>query len=367
MTDKAVISEYTYRTLKEQRDALGDMPVFVLPDDLSQLFRKTTRKTDDCLHVQSLGVLAETEVSFREFLSLAKKSKVKIASNEDEQIFVVNGNCEHLVKWWKDARRNGAAKIGARMSADRKKAVSAEGVAKIKDRWPLPTKEHPTMALLEEAGLSLNTVKSLLGPRPIAQYNHRVKNGRQIKQFEINPEPREKMDFCGVYVFQVQRGVYKIGSSNDATRRFKQVSQHHLKDMKVVEIFNMDRSTAYAVELEAHRLLHKCLANEYRGKEIFRASLETIKKTIRRAIKTVSRIPTMSKEPQTTNWQPIETAPKDGTLHLRGYFMWSLNHKNPVAFETKCGREKDGEFYYWDGEESCDNFVLWAPIPEAPL
>lgn len=74
----------------------------------------------------------------------------------------------------------------------------------------------------------------------------------------------------------------------------------------------------------------------------------------------------MSEQPQTTNWQPIETAPKDGTLHLRGYFMWSLNHKNPVAFETKCGREKDGEFYYWDGEESCDNFVLWSPMPEAP-
>ena len=71
-------------------------------------------------------------------------------------------------------------------------------------------------------------------------------------------------------------------------------------------------------------------------------------------------------KPQTTNWQPIETAPKDGTLHLRGYFMWSLNHKNPVAFEVKCGREIDGDFTYWDDEESCDNFVLWSPMPEAP-
>ena len=292
MTDKALISDYTYRSLASQRANSGDMPIFVLPDDLPQLFRQSIRKTEDRYFVDSLAILARKEDEFREFLAEAKKKKAQIISREDNQTFVVNGNCENLIKWWKDARRNGTAKIGARMSADRKKAVSAEGVAKIKDRWPLPTKEHPTMALLEEAGLSLNTVKSLLGPRPIAQYNHRVKHGRQIKQFEINPEPREKMDFCGVYVFQVQRGVYKIGSSNDATRRFKQVSQHHLKDMKVVEIFNMDRSTAYAVELEAHRLLHKCLANEYRGKEIFRASLETIKKTIRRAIKTVSRIPT---------------------------------------------------------------------------
>ena len=114
MTDKAVISEYTYRSLASQREASGDMPVFILPDDLSQLFRQTTRKTDDLLHVESLGVLAETEEKFRVFLDLAKKRKAQIVSREDNQTFPVNGNIENLVKWFKDARRKGSAVEGGR-------------------------------------------------------------------------------------------------------------------------------------------------------------------------------------------------------------------------------------------------------------
>ena len=131
MTDKAVISEYTYRTLKGQREALGsDMPIFTLPDDLPQLFRQTTRKEDDCLYVESLGVLADTEEKFREFLSLAKKRKVQIVSLEDEQTFAVNGNCENLVKWWKDARRRGSAVEGGRIGAA---VLKADVAARLKD------------------------------------------------------------------------------------------------------------------------------------------------------------------------------------------------------------------------------------------
>ena len=130
MTDKAIISEYTYRTLKGQREALGDMPVFVLPDDLEQLFRRTTRKTEDCLYVESLGVLADTEAKLREFLALAKTRKAKIISVEDEQTFVVNGNIENLIKWWKDARRKGSAVEGGRIGAA---VLKADVAARLKN------------------------------------------------------------------------------------------------------------------------------------------------------------------------------------------------------------------------------------------
>lgn len=126
MTDKAVISAYTYRSLESQREVFGDKPIFVLPDDLPQLFRSTIRKTKDCLHVVSLGVLADTEEKFREFLSLARKNKAKIASQEDGNLWVVPSNIENMVKWWKDARRKGSAKAGASIGAKKKKAAAEE-------------------------------------------------------------------------------------------------------------------------------------------------------------------------------------------------------------------------------------------------
>lgn len=126
MTDKAVISAYTYRSAESLRESAGDMPVFVLPDDLPQLFRQTIRKSRDCLHVESLGVLADTEEKLREFLALARKGKAKIASREDGNFWVIPSNIENLVKWWRDARRKGSAQIGASIGAKKKKAASEE-------------------------------------------------------------------------------------------------------------------------------------------------------------------------------------------------------------------------------------------------
>ena len=164
MTDKAVISEYTYRTLKGQREALGDMPVFVLPDDMSQLFRQTTRKTEDCLYVESLAVLAATEEKFREFLALAKKRKAKIVSVEDEQTFTVNGNCENLVKWWKDARRKGSAKIGASLGANKKKAaVEERAKAFTKAEWVDGSIKNAQ--LVEKYDMSINTLRRIASDR----------------------------------------------------------------------------------------------------------------------------------------------------------------------------------------------------------
>jgi hypothetical protein len=160
MTDKAVISEYTYRTLKEQREASGDMLVFVLPDDLPQLFRSTTRKTDDCLHVDSLAVLAEKEDKFREFLALAKKRKNKIVSREDNQTFIVNGNCENLVKWWKDARRKGSAKIGGeRGGAKKKAAVEQRAKGLTKEEWTNGSIKNAQLA--DKYDMSINTLKRI--------------------------------------------------------------------------------------------------------------------------------------------------------------------------------------------------------------
>lgn len=182
MPDKALISNLTYRSLESQREALSGIPFFILPDETNQLFRPTNRKATDRLHVVSLAIIAKDERTFRDFLSKAKERKCEIVSKEDGRTFKLNGNTETLVKWWKDARRSGSAKIGGRISADKKKATTKEAVAKIEGRWPLSSKEWPTNVLLAEAGISLNTAKAHLGKRPIAQYNYQAAQKRKERR-----------------------------------------------------------------------------------------------------------------------------------------------------------------------------------------
>lgn len=291
MTEKALISELTWRSLEMQKEHFPDMPYFIAPDDIHQLLRATTRKTEDKIFVVSFGVIADNEKDLREFAKLCKARKTEVCSAEGQTVWRWYNSVNVLVEWWRNARRNGSSKIGARKSADNKKALAKAAAEKIADRWPMSSDEWPTDKLLKEAGISLNTVKVYLGKRPIAQHNYRTKHGRQIKQLELNPEPREKMDFCGVYIFQIDEGVYKVGSSNHSGRRFQQVSQHHKKQMKVIETFNMDIDKAFKVEAEAHYLLRKFLDPEYRGREIFKASLNTIKKAINKAVKNVTEAP----------------------------------------------------------------------------
>lgn len=291
MTDKAAISDLTWRSLESQRKALGDLPCFVLPDELSYLMRKTQRAGTDRIHVVSLGVIADNEKAFRAFLSLAKQRKCQIVSQEENKTFSVNGGHDDLVKWWKDARRSGAAKAGAKISARLKRQKSSEGVAKIKDRWPLSSKEWPTKVLLAEADVSLNTAKAYLGSRPIAQYNLKGKHHRQLRSLELDEKPREKSNFCGLYVFRVDDGVFKIGFSGNARTRFKHISQYQKKKMKIVAIYNMEKDKAVALENEVHNRLHKYRDDRYNGREIFKVSLERIKRTIKQATKYLFEVP----------------------------------------------------------------------------
>lgn len=185
MTNKALISELSWRSLKMQREAFPDMPHFVAPDDLPSLLRPTRRNNGALIHVQSLAVIADNEKDFREFITLISKRGCGLVSRE-EDIGIYDGKypSKLIVALWREARMRGAAKIGGQISADKKKAKAAEGIAKIKDRWPLPSSEWPTAVLLEEAGVSFNTVKAHLGKRPIAQYNYQAFLKRKLRKLQ---------------------------------------------------------------------------------------------------------------------------------------------------------------------------------------
>lgn len=151
------------------------MPIFIAPDDISQLLRPTTRQQEDKIFVVSFGVIADNEKDLREFAKLCKTRKTEVCSAEGQTVWRWYNSVNVLVEWWREARRNGSAKIGAQISADKKKAAGKDRASKIADRWPMSSDEWPTRVLLAEAGISLNTAKAHLGKRPIAQYNYQAK------------------------------------------------------------------------------------------------------------------------------------------------------------------------------------------------
>lgn len=182
MADKALISRLTWRSLEMQKQAFPDMPHFIAPDELPTLLRPTRRKETLAIHVLSLAVIADTCAKFTEFWNSLPKDAV-IISREDRLMLPKTCSFQKSKALWMAARRNGSAKIGAAISAKNKRDRSAAGIAKIKDRWPQGSGAWPTKVLLKEAGLSLNTVKGVLGSRPIAQRNY---DAAQLRKAHIN-------------------------------------------------------------------------------------------------------------------------------------------------------------------------------------
>ena len=141
------------------------------------MLRTTTRGGSETIHVASLSVLAWGEEDMRAVLAAIQARGSVLVSSEGYQ-------GDPLIAWHaarRQSRLEGAALKGAAVSAERRLAASKAAAKLIEDRWPLPSKTHPTVALLAECGLSLNTVKAHLGPRPIAQYKHNLKLVRRAR------------------------------------------------------------------------------------------------------------------------------------------------------------------------------------------
>ena len=188
MTDKALISEFTWRSLEMQRAAYAGMPQYLIPDELAEAMRPTTRQDIPHFYSMSLGCIADKEEGFREFVVALKKCKAWLHTKDEAlEVFSPAASMPKLVKAWKEARRAGIQVIGGKISADKRKAESKKATDAIKDRWGMPRKTWPTSVLLEEANkaigktglLTYNTAVKNLGPRPIAQYNYQAKLKRQ--------------------------------------------------------------------------------------------------------------------------------------------------------------------------------------------
>jgi len=161
------------------------MPHFIAPDDITSLMRPTRRKDRLDIHVVSLAVVADNEKDFIDFLKRLKARDAALHSKEENITFYNCTSSKHfegVVKSWKVARRDGAAKIGGNISARKKEDVTKLAIELIRSDWPKPSSEFSTEELLERAKISLNTAKKHLGRRPIAQANYQAKLKRAAKR-----------------------------------------------------------------------------------------------------------------------------------------------------------------------------------------
>lgn len=146
-----------------QRDAFPGMPHFMAPDEIPTMLRSSTRKEKLVIHVISLAIIADNETDFREFIALVKKRRAALRIAE-QPIVYSSQRGEGIVRFWRDARRAGAARAGGDATAAKAEAEFWVKFAVIKDRWHLPSKkQNANEPLLAEAGTSRNTVKSHLG------------------------------------------------------------------------------------------------------------------------------------------------------------------------------------------------------------
>jgi len=69
-------------------------------------------------------------------------------------------------------------------------------------------------------------------------------------------------------------------------------------------------------------------------------------------------------------WQPIETAPKDGTPHVRGMWTYDLMTGKAIEWMSDAGYEdEDGD---WVLSDAClsgwraEDYTHWIPLPKPP-
>jgi hypothetical protein len=191
MANKLFISNYTYRTEEQQLAVLATDPHLVgapvyRPADLSTVMRPTQRVTRDTLYAASVACFAEGDDGLKKLIADCRKRNTCLASIQEGFSWTPQQSTGLALKAWKTARINGAAKVGAMLSARKREAESEMACDYIRPKWRLPNSQYSTDELLKLAGevihkkkISYNTAIKFLGKRPIAQYNYQIKQKRK--------------------------------------------------------------------------------------------------------------------------------------------------------------------------------------------
>jgi hypothetical protein len=142
----------------------------------ADMLRASTRRSPGSIYLASLAPLAWTAEDLMECLSLAAAKNATVHVLDAGLVIPPSPGAEALhqaaIAFRKARERQSGwerGKRGGQASGEMRSAAAKERAETIRERWALPTADYPTIALLAEAGISLNTAKMHLKPRPIAQ------------------------------------------------------------------------------------------------------------------------------------------------------------------------------------------------------
>ena len=154
---------------------------------------RPSRRRGGNIFVASLAVLDWSAVGLMECLGLAMVRGISVHVLDAALVIQPGGGpvILHAAALAFAASRKRDAEIlrgqaGGAISAAKRVDAARAKAETIREHWAMPSAEHPTLALLERAGISRNTAKIYLGPRADAQRKHDAEIKRRLKREQRN-------------------------------------------------------------------------------------------------------------------------------------------------------------------------------------
>lgn len=147
-----------------------------LLEQRAEMLRPTSRRTGETIYVATLAVLSFGAPDLANVLAAAARRRATLVSVADSLTVPPDAPAavvaEAMAVWDRHKRRaitEGGRLAGVKVAQERRRAATAEALAKVRDDWSRPSAEVSTAALIERAGLSYKSLNEHLGPRKKAQ------------------------------------------------------------------------------------------------------------------------------------------------------------------------------------------------------
>jgi hypothetical protein len=159
-----------FRDVQNQRERRWQKAETLI--DRMEMLRPTSRKEPDTIYLASLTVLAWDENDFQTVMGEIRARGAVIIAVDDGLTIDAEMPLKDILQIWKQARKKkriaNAQIKGGQVSANRRKAIAAEGVERIRQYWGMPASEYSTLQLRQMAGtvevpMAYNTIVAHIG------------------------------------------------------------------------------------------------------------------------------------------------------------------------------------------------------------